>query len=420
MQYIRASRQIPMRLLPGYWQQKVDYRIEVTLDDKAKALDGFESIQYKNNSPDTLSFIWFHLWPNAYKNDRTAFSNQLLENRNSKFYFSGADKKGYINRLSFKVNNELANTEDHPEHIDIIKLLLPSPLAPGKSVQITTPFHVKLPYNFSRSGYNGETFQVTQWYPKPAVYDQTGWHPMPYLDQGEFYSEFGDFDVTVTLPANYVVAATGILQEQHEIDWLKTRTSFKWIPTKTKEKNKYGQVKTTIQEYPPSSGSNKTISFKQKNVHDFAWFADKRFIVQQDTCLLTSGKSVKVASYYIDAQKEDWEQTVGYAKAALRFYSDHIGDYPYEEAKVVLGPDASYGGMEYPGITIIEPGLKGNSLDNVIAHELGHNWFYGALASNERDYPWMDEGLNSYYDQLYSHSRYPAEALSQKGNYRLT
>jgi len=115
-----------------YWQQKVSYVIDVTLNDKEKTLDAYEKITYTNNSPDTLSFIWFHLWPNAYKNDKTAFSDQLLVNGNTKFYFSDKEQKGYINRLDFKVNGIPARTADHPEYIDIIKLLLPKPLAPGQ------------------------------------------------------------------------------------------------------------------------------------------------------------------------------------------------------------------------------------------------------------------------------------------------
>ncbi|HMR91223.1 MAG TPA: M1 family peptidase, partial [Chitinophagaceae bacterium] len=227
----------------GYWQQQVDYTIDVSLNDKEHTLDGFAKIIYTNHSPDTLRFIWFHIWPNAYKNDRTAFSDQLLENGDTRFYFSEKEKKGYINRLAFEANGTVAATEDHPQHIDIIKVLLPAPLAPGDKAVITTPFHVKLPYNFSRGGHIGESYQITQWYPKPAVYDKDGWQPMPYLEQGEFYSEFGNYDVSITLPANYVVAATGILQDEAEAAWLKQRSNFDWKPVKEKKKMKGGNYK---------------------------------------------------------------------------------------------------------------------------------------------------------------------------------
>ncbi len=390
-----------------YWQQEVNYKMTVSLNDKEHTLTGFASIEYINHSPDTLTYIWFHLWPNAYKNDKTAFSDQLLENGNTKFYFSDREQKGYINRLDFKVNNITAELEDHPQHIDIAKLLLPSPLPPGQRILITTPFHVKLPYNFSRGGHEGETYQVTQWYPKPAVYDKNGWHPMPYLDQGEFYSEFGSYDVSITLPENYVVAATGELKDEKEKVWLNDRRSFTWEPVRQKEKSKQGMIKTIVQLYPASAKNMKTLRYRQDKVHDFAWFADKRFIVNHDSCLLASGKVIDVYSFYTPEEKTTWQNSMQFAKDAVRHYSQWVGEYPYTTVSVVQGPESFGGGMEYPTITVISPGSSEKELDRTIAHEIGHNWFYGILASNERKYPWMDEGLNSYYDALYAKKKDP-------------
>ena len=193
-----------------------------------------------------MKFIWFHLWPNAYKNDKTAFSDQLLENGSTKFYFSDKDQKGYINKLDFKVNNLTAKVEDHPQHIDIVKIILPTPLPSGQKINITTPFHVKLPYNFSRGGHDGQSYQATQWYPKPAVYDKKGWHPMPYLDQGEFYSEFGSFDVSITVPKNYVVAATGDLQNAEEKEWLKDKILLYMGTNQSKRKNNWWTDKNEL------------------------------------------------------------------------------------------------------------------------------------------------------------------------------
>ncbi|HWR33108.1 MAG TPA: M1 family metallopeptidase, partial [Chitinophagaceae bacterium] len=401
-----AAQSLQLTAFSQYWQQQVNYRIDVSLNDKDHTLDAFEKIEYINNSPDTLKFIWFHLWPNAYKNDKTAFTDQTLENGNTKFYFSDKQQKGYINRLDFKVNNITAAVEDHPQHIDIVKLVLPSPLHPGQKIIITTPFHVKLPYNFSRSGHDGQSYQATQWYPKPAVYDKNGWHPMPYLDQGEFYSEFGSFDVNITVPKNYVVAATGELQNAEEKEWLKTRAAFTWKPSVQKQKNMSGQIKSVAASFPESDRETKTLFYKQNNIHDFAFFADKRFIVNYDTCLLASGKVIGVFAYYTAQQKKEWQHSVKYSKDAVRHYSSLVGEYPYNIVQVVQGPESFGGGMEYPTITVISPGGDARSLDNVITHEIGHNWFYGILASNERDHPWMDEGLNSYYDAKYSSDKY--------------
>src|SRR5689334_394778 len=137
----------------AFWQQEVHYTIDVSLNDNDHTLDGFLKLRYINHSPDTLHFIWFHLWPNAYKNDRTAFSEQLLQNGRTDFYFSDKEQRGYINRLDFRVGNTSLKTEDHPLYIDVIKVLLATPLAPGAEAEITTPFHIKLPYNYSRGGH---------------------------------------------------------------------------------------------------------------------------------------------------------------------------------------------------------------------------------------------------------------------------
>ncbi|MDB5252855.1 MAG: family metallopeptidase [Flaviaesturariibacter sp.] len=391
-----------MRLQAQSWQQQADYTIDVTLDPSTKTLDGFEKIVYRNNSPDTLRFIWFHLWPNAYKNDRTAFSDGLLQGGDTRFYFSGKEQRGYINRLDFRVNGAAARMEDHPQHIDIIKLVLPRPLAPGEAASISTPFHVRLPYNFSRGGFDGNSFQVTQWYPKPAVYDATGWHPLPYLDQGEFYSEFGSFDVRITIPQNYVLAATGDLQDSAALATMKRGITAKTEPKARKAGSPAPRQKMHVSLPAPV----KTVRYTQSRIHDFAWFANPAFDVKHDTCRLASGRVVDVFSYYTPAERSLWSNSIAYAKEALRFYSDAVGEYPYNTLSVVQGPQSFGGGMEYPTITVISPMGTARDLDMTIAHEIGHNWFYGMLASNERDHPWMDEGINTFYEEKYGEARY--------------
>jgi len=390
-----------------YWQQQVNFTIAVTLNDKEHTLDGFEKLTYINNSPDTIHFIWFHLWPNAYKNDKTAFSEQLLINNRTDFYFSNREQRGYINRLDFKVNGVTAEITDHPQYIDIIKLLLPAPLPPGGRALINTPFHVQLPENFSRGGHSGQSYQVTQWFPKPAVYDSKGWHPIPYLDQGEFYSEFGNYDVRITVPENYAVAATGNLQDENEKEWLKKRASFNWEPITTKKivrKGSYKQVKKTVQLYPESAAKTKTLQYLQDDVLDFAWFADKRFVVNQDTIQLASGKLVTAYSYYLPNKVTAWKNSVQYIKRAVQFRSAVIGEYPFNTVSAVETKMGLNGGMEYPTITSISPGSSAAELESVIEHEVGHNWLQGILATNERQYPWMDEGMNTYYDNRYQAS----------------
>ncbi len=446
----------------SYWQQEVHYTIDVSLNDTEHTLEGFLKLRYINHSPDTLHFIWFHLWPNAFKNDKTAFTGQTLQNGETKFYFSSREQRGYINRLDFRVANNTLKTEDHPQHIDIIKVNLPAPLIPGQETEITTPFHVKLPANFSRGGHTGHAYQVTQWYPKPAVYDRTGWHPMPYLDQGEFYSEFGSFDVRITVPEGYVVAATGELQNENEKAWLKTRGQYvreepkqsangkretangkrpsaaerkqiaiekaralkaakrkgqsttdnrqlaKEQPQTINNKRQTAQNKTGATRAPQTF---KTLQYKQNNVHDFAWFADSAFIVKQDTIQLASGRVVQAMSFYRSGKSEAWKQSIQYIKDAVHFRSNAIGEYPWNVLSVVEAKMGFEGGMEYPTITSLSPGMDEKQLDMTIEHEIGHNWFYGILGTNERDHPWMDEGINSYYDNRYKAIKYPGSEL---------
>ncbi len=398
---------LPCIAQQSYWQQLVNFKIEVTLNDADHTLDGFEKIEYINNSPDTLHFIWFHLWPNAYRTDKTAFSDQMLQNGRTDFYFSKKEDRGYINRLDFRVNNALAKTEDHPQHIDIIKVILPKPLLPGENIEITTPFHVQLPKNFSRGGHVGQTYQVTQWYPKPAVYDKDGWHPMPYLDQGEFYSEFGNYEVKVTVPKSYVVLSSGELQNEDEKDWLKERANYK-SPVQAVSKYKTAQqVKSKQSILTPKNEPTKTLLFKQANIHDFAWFASKKYIVNFDTLILNN-RTIEIYCAYTESGKQVWKNSTQMLKNAIVFRSKTIGEYQYNIATAVEAKMGFDGGMEYPCITAISPVKNEQDLENVIEHEIGHNWFQGMLANNERIYPWFDEGINSYYDERFTkeYSRY--------------
>ncbi|RYU79738.1 M1 family metallopeptidase [Hymenobacter persicinus] len=367
----------------GYWQQEANYSIDVTLDDQQQLLTGTEEIQYTNHSPDQLTFVWFHLWPNAYKNNSTAFAKQQLRNGKRKFQFAKPEQRGFIDQLDFKVNGQPAQLSYDPQNPDIAKLILPQPLAPGAKATITTPFRVKIPDSFSRFGHVGQSYQISQWYPKPAVYDQKGWHPMPYLDQGEFYSEFGSFDVRITLPANYTVGATGVLQNPDELqrmDQLAAATALK------KTEADFG----TDLKFPASAPETKTLRYQQDRVHDFAWFADKRFNVLKSGVTLPSGRAVTTWVLFTNSDALKWVKGLQEVNEAVTYYSQWVGEYPYSAATAVDGALSAGSGMEYPMVTVTMP--------SAIIHEVGHNWFYGILGSNERDFGWMDEGVNSYVE----------------------
>ncbi len=383
-----------------YFQQEVNYKIEVKLNDVDHELSAFETIEYINNSPDELDYLYFHLWPNAYANNNTALAKQLLEG-NKKELFKIKELRGFIDSLDFKINGKEIKWGYDKDNIDICKLYLPVPLKHGEKIVITTPFHVKIPKGVtSRLGHIKQSYQITQWYPKPAVYDNRGWHQMPYLNMGEFYSEFGSFDVSITLPKNYIVGATGNLQNKEEKSWLN------YLAKKTAKKDSFEKANT----FPQSSKEWKTIRFKQQKVHDFAWFADKRFnVLKGERIMPNTGKKVTTWAMFLNSSSRLWKKSLEYIGDALYFYSKWYGDYPYDQCTAVHSALSAGGGMEYPNITVIGSAGTDLSLETVIAHEVGHNWFYGILGSNERDNVWMDEGINSFSEARYLREKYGNE-----------
>jgi len=402
-----------------YFQQHVDYDISVELDDSAHTLSGYEKIDYINNSPDTLKFIWFHIWPNAYKNDSTAFAIQQLRLGRTRFHFSKEKDRGYIDSLNFSVDGKLQKWEYHSEWNDVIKVHLASPLLPGRSVSIETPFFVKLPKIFSRLGHNGKHYEITQWYPKPAVYDKNGWHPMPYLTMGEFYSEFGSFNVKITLPKDYRIMATGdIVNGESELSWLDSLATIGASLNKLKEKEYNSAIKALKKDQKKDQKEKrdndkvekkrqlKTIHFRQENVHDFAWFADPNWIVEKGVLTLDESRNINLWSMYLPRNAKTWKRSIEYLHDAGLWYSKFFGDYPYNHITAVDGDMSAGGGMEYPNITVISRSTSENLLEYVIMHEVGHNWLYGILGSNERDFPWMDEGLNEYSNIRYWEKKY--------------
>lgn len=390
---------------PAYFQQQVDYTIRATLNDTLHTLNASIEFTYQNNAPSALQEIWVHLWGNAYQNRKTAFCKQQLKTGDREFYFS--KEKGGFSNLDFSVDGQKSVWKIDPANPDIAVITLAKPLETGQKIRVSTPFTLKIPASFSRLGHVETSYQMTQWYPKPAVYDHKGWHAMPYLNMGEFYSEFGTFDVSLTLPENYVVGATGLLQTGSEIQFLQKKEAETRARLARNEKH-------VEEPFPASSSRMKTIRYTAELVHDFAWFADKRFMVLKDTAHLASGKSVDCwAMFPISketktgkGQSKYWEKGAFYVRRAVEFYSEHVGEYPYPQATAVHSALSAGGGMEYPMITVIGDSDSPKGLDEVITHEVGHNWFYGILASNERDHPFMDEGFNSYYEARYMKKYY--------------
>lgn len=397
---------LTLSLLPGRsqeWQQQVDYVIDVSLDTAKKTLSGELTMTYHNNSPEALSEIKLHLWNNAYKDKGSFFDRQNLASNDSKFYWADEEKMGGYQEIAFTQNgDELAWT--HPKNnIEYVSVVLPTPLSSGSSTNIDISFTSKIPYIFSRGGWTPHFFALTQWFPKAAVYDQEGWHLFPYLEMGEYFSEFGDYKVSIEVPKSYKIGATGVKTDSSVVDTSHVRHTF-------------------IAE----------------NVLDFAWFAGDDMISVHKSITLDNGHPVDLHYYapknYIlndvkvaDSLVPQIEGVVNnnlspieMLERSLRFYSQEVTPYPYPQVSVVVGPLNTGSGMEYPMITLIGPTPNPMSLDRVIAHEVGHNWFQGILGFNERKSPYLDEGINSFYENKYMDQHYGIESRNFQFMYART
>ena len=399
----------------GYFQQEVNTEISVLLNDKNNTLTGKEKITYQNNSPSTLDSIVIHLWPNAYKNVDTELAKQKYESGSTIIKYASLDERGYIDSLSFKIDGKPVKWNYYNKHIDVAILYLNKPLKTNEKIVIETPFFVKIPSGkFSRLGHVGQSYQITQWFPKPAVFDENGWHPLYYLDQGEFFSEFGSYDVKITLPENYVIMATGdLVGGEKEVEFLNKKVRL----TEEKIKNNALPTKDTLgrkdMSFPKSSEQFKTVHFRQNNVHDFGWFADKRYhVLSGEVELPKSKRKVKTWALFTNQEAHLWTKSIEYLNDATSYFSKWVGEYPYNHVTAVDGTISAGGGMEYPNITVIGNSYTAHALETVIIHEVGHNWFYGILGSNERDHAWMDEGMNTYIEIRYMEEKYNGQFMN--------
>jgi hypothetical protein len=380
------------------FRQQVDYKIQVRLDDNRHTLRGDVEFVYHNNSSDFLDTLWIQLWPNAYSNSKTALAEQLTDKRNEKLKLRPNKFGGSIDSLLFTVNGSKIDWNFHPEHRDVAYIILDKPLAPDSACTVKTPFLTYIPEGtVSRFGHNGRDYYITNWYPMPAVYDATGWHPMPFKDQGSLYAEFGSFDVEITLPSSYVVASTGILKTQSELDFLQKKVE---------------EVKSYRDDGPAPEKSTdrslKTIRYTAENVRNFAFFADEDFWVEKDTLLMPSGRNVSMYAFYNPKYQSLWTNGMRYMNNAISFFSKHVGEYPYDQYNVVDG--IKYAGADHTYSMLSVIGYKKSRLDleDIIVTTASNTWFTGIVGPDESRSPWMGEGLNAYYMRRYLRETKPA------------
>lgn len=397
---------------PKYWQNRADYQLAAVLNDKTKEITGTEILTYTNNSPDKISFLWMNVDQNLFKKD--ARGEAIIPLHGSRNGAAGEVFDGGHKIKSIKIittANGKATEKDAKFEINDTRMqvFLPQDLnANGASVKLKIEFSFISPdYGSDRMGVmetkNGRVFTVAQWYPRMCVYDDVkGWNTLPYLGAGEFYLEYGDFDVTITAPSNHIVVCSGELINPSEVytaeqekRWAAAAQSDKTVMIRTADE-------VTNPSSRPSAKATLNWHFKIKNARDVSFASSASFIVDAARINLPSGKKSMAISVYPEesAGNGAWSRATEYTKSSIENYSKRWFEYPYPAATNVAGNE---GGMEYPGIVFCGWESKGIDLWGVTDHEFGHIWFPMIVGSNERLFAWMDEGFNTFINSVSSY-----------------
>ena len=398
---------------PGakYWQNRADYNLTASLNEATNEIVGSEILTYTNNSPDKLDFLWMQLDQNLFKKDSRG--NAIIPLAGSRNGAKGEVLDGGFKIKSVNVvitsNGKSVMQEVKYTIVDTrMQVILPQELkANGAAIKLKIDFSYTSPlYGSDRTGIqdtkNGKIFTIAQWYPRMCVYDDVkGWNTLPYMGAGEFYLEYGDFDVAITAPAKHIVVCSGDLLNPTEVytteqlkRWAQAKTSDKTVLIRTAD-----EVTNPISR--PNNKSTLTWKFRINNARDVAWASSAAFIVDAAKINLPSGKkSLAVSAYPIESNGGNaWERSTEYTKTSIENYSKRWYEYPYPQAINVAGNE---GGMEYPGIVFCSYESKAADLWGVTDHEFGHIWFPMIVGSNERLFAWMDEGFNTFINSLSS------------------
>jgi hypothetical protein len=376
---------------PGYWQQHVDYKMDVKMDVKKFQYTGKQEIVYTNNSADTLHKVYYHLFNNAFqpgsemdarlqsivdpdKRMVRTFKKEGKDLKESKISTLNSNEIGYLNVANFKQDGAVATTKVVGT---ILEVTLANPILPKQKTTLSLDFDGQVPLQIRRSGRlseEGVALSMTQWYPKLCEYDFEGWHASPYIAR-EFHGVWGNFDVKITIDKDYTIGGTGYLQNPNEIG--------------------HGYQETGVAVTYPKKTKTLTWHFYAPNVHDFAWGADNEFIHD----VFMGPNNVALHFLYKNKKEnvENWKKMQPKTAELLAFFNENVGLYPYKQYSVIQGGD---GGMEYAMCTLITGNRSYGSLVGVTAHEFAHSWFQQILATNESKHCWMDEGFTSYISNL--------------------
>tara|TARA_Y100000739_G_scaffold128469_1_gene110651 strand:+ start:2120 stop:4090 length:1971 start_codon:yes stop_codon:yes gene_type:complete len=393
----------------GYWQNSADYDIDVRLDTINDNISGSQIIRYTNNSPDELSFVWLHVDQNLFKSDsRGNAVIPIIGSRNGSKgeILDGGFKISTVQIVSEKGRKKSYTNAEYEIYDTRMKILLSSPLKPnGGKLSLKIDFSFISPqYGSDRMGVlktkNGKLYTIAQWYPRMCVYDDlNGWNNLPYLGQGEFYLDYGDFKVNITAPSDHIVVCSGELLNAEEVytseqlsRWEEAEKSNKTIMIRAADE-------VNMPDTRPKDKNEITWQFKMENSRDVAWASSSSFIIDAAKIDLPSGKkAIAISAYPIESNGgNSWERSTEYTKASVEHYSKKWFEYPYPTAINVAG---NVRGMEYPGVSFCSYESSGASLWGVTDHEFGHNWFPMIVGSNERVSGWMDEGFNTFINYL--------------------
>jgi len=384
---------------PGsrYWQNRADYTINAALDTAAKAVRGTMRLRYTNNSPDTLRFIWVQTEQNAFKSGSLNSYYYPQESRFGARGFEGGDVIEHFNQVlgSRQVPLKLRGQET------VTKVDLAEPLAPGAVATLDVAWHFSVPeHGADRMGRDGSLYEIAQWYPRVNVYDDVrGWNTEPYLGQGEFYLDYGSYEMNVTVPAGYIVAGTGMLQNPQEVltptqvaRLAQARTSATPVHIVTAEELRTGAAR-------PRRDGMLTWRFRADSVRDAVWAAAPDYLWD------ASGWHNKLAmAYYRPTATDPWADAADQARMSIMEYSERWFEYPWPQISAVEGPIS---GMEYPMVAMEARSSDVFDLYNVVTHEIGHQWFPMIVGSNERTSFWQDEGFNTFVNTFSEARRYP-------------
>ncbi|NND72180.1 MAG: M1 family metallopeptidase, partial [Rhodothermales bacterium] len=355
------------------WQQRVHYKMDVTLLADNHKMTGTQWLTYTNNSPDTLQTVFYHLYFNAFQpSSMMAERNRNLPDPDGRvvprIWNLSDDEIGYHHVLSLTQNGVRLS---HDVNDTVMQVELNEPVPPGTSTTIKMKFQSQVPLQTRRNGRDsneGVDFSMSQWYPKIAAYDERGWHADPYVGR-EFYAPFGTFEVSIKAPANFVLGGTGVVQNPDVVG--------------------HGYQTDDAIKMSYSAADSLTWMFKAENVHDFAWVADTEYIHEK----IQGEDGVTYHLLYLPDVAQSWSNMSQQVPQLIQSLGRMVGTYPYPQFTVAQAGD---GGMEYPMVNFITGRRSPMSLLGVTAHEAAHEWFYAVLGSNEADYSWMDEGFTQY------------------------